>query len=744
MILSLLSTYEQTGRLPKGPMTGNHVIPIIVDSWMKGVRGFDSTLAFNAMKSMTDESNSGSDFIAYSKAGYVPSSYSESVTRTVEYAYNDWALAVFAGEVMNNGAEYKRLIQRSLNYRNLIDPATLFLVPRDGSDFISESACFGYKEGDKWSYSLFVPHNPVDLINLSGGQKDFAERLDFALENGKIPFDNEPVLHVPYLFNYSGAPYQTQKWVRKIMSSHYTAFPSGLPGNDDLGSMSSWFVFSAMGFFPVCPGRPVYDIGSPLFKKVTIHFHNGKKLVIRSENNGSENVYVKSFSLNGTDQGKPWILHPDLARGGEIVFSMTDKPASAMLAFSRDEIPSLTKNPASFRIRDFNCTKPSAEPGEKCMVGFSYLNSGSFGAKTFRLYIDGKEYSAKSVLADSGVVKYDSIECRFFPVGKRSYTIDDLEEKNIEIVKNEMAPAASPEITDLEITPLLRVNNNSEFSYSVRNAGGFRDSMKTQVFLDDSLISSIIVDLRPGELKKITHTVRIAEAGIHLMRAGSESVRVKTYLLNTDSKIIDIKFPNDRSGKKVDDRSGLQNDAIIIRDVEAPPKNGTGLKTDGGCYAEFENSPSASISGNNLTVMAWIFPSVKNSGLSDIITQGDYNVIQTSGNRSISFFAGGWGRGSCTVMLPSGWNNKWHHIAGVCEGRILRIYIDGKEEGMVDTGENSILATTAKWNLGRNEEFPDSRFFNGSIDCFKLFSEPLTPGEIEKEMKIDSPLTKIK
>ena len=323
MILSMLDYYDQTGRLPKGPMTGNHVIAIITDSYLKGISGFDARLAYDAMKKSISSSVPAA-MTTYQEMGYVPSSFAESVTQTVEYAYNDWVLANFAGNVTREKDDYQYYLKRSFNYRNLFDPESLFLLPRNGNDFISDPGNFGYKEGDKWNYSLFVPHNPMDLINLKGGNEYFTAHLDSALRKEYIVFDNETVLHVPYLFNYAQSPYKTQKWVRSIMQTHFKNSPGGLPGNDDLGAMSGWYVFSALGFYPVCPGRPVYDIGSPLFREVKVHLKNGKELLIKSENNGKDKIFINSMFLNGIEFKKSWISHSDIMEGGEISFIMND------------------------------------------------------------------------------------------------------------------------------------------------------------------------------------------------------------------------------------------------------------------------------------------------------------------------------------------------------------------------------------------------------------------------------------
>jgi putative alpha-1,2-mannosidase len=396
MIHSMLDHYGQKGRLPKGPMTGNHVIAIIVDSYLKGIRGFDSTLVYTAMKDGLAADSKTKEFPDYIKLGYVPASYPESVTKTVEFAYDDWVLAQFALKVMGDQHEYRQLLARSFSYRNLFSAESLALLPRLKQNFNPKPGNFGYKEGDQWSYSLFVPHNPRDLINLMGGDREFSEKLDSSLLTEKIFFDNEPVLHVPYLFNYSHRPDLTQKWVRSLMKSHYTNSPRGLPGNDDLGSMSSWFVFSAMGFFPLCPGRTGYDLGSPLFKKITLRHKNGKKLIISSLNNSGNHIYVKSVSLNGSECNNSWISHSALLNGGELTFAMDKTPPMPSKSSHDSGDTSETQKVPAFYITDFHFRQNPVNPDEPFFVHFSVKNSGARGTKIIRLTVDGKEYNKKN------------------------------------------------------------------------------------------------------------------------------------------------------------------------------------------------------------------------------------------------------------------------------------------------------------------------------------------------------------
>ncbi|HLZ87476.1 MAG TPA: GH92 family glycosyl hydrolase, partial [Puia sp.] len=266
IILSMLDVYRQTGYLPSEPMTGNHGVPIIVDAYRKGIRGFDPMEAYAAMrKGIVDKPYRPADREAYRRLGYLPLSYPESVTRTVEYAYDDWVLSQFAKEVLHRDGDADDLIKGSYGYRNVFDVDSLFFLPREGGRFLRRPGTSGYKEGDQWAYTYFDLQYPVDLVNLLGGDREFVRRLDGALANGDIVFDNETVFHVPYLFQYAGASGKTREWVRAFRDGRFSATPGGLPGNDDLGAFSSWYVFSAMGFYPLCPGRPEYVTGTPLF-----------------------------------------------------------------------------------------------------------------------------------------------------------------------------------------------------------------------------------------------------------------------------------------------------------------------------------------------------------------------------------------------------------------------------------------------------------------------------------------------
>jgi predicted alpha-1,2-mannosidase len=323
------------------------------------------------------------------RTGYVPDERTgSSVSVTLEYAYDDWSIAQAIGTVAEKVPEdlpssttgyeasgqmpaaqgtsarnpalsgsslpvtgsdlHNEFLNRSRNYMNVWDPASGFMRPRsaDGTfreefDVLSTHGQ-GFIEGNAWNYSLYVPHNPQQLISLMGGKKRFVQHLDslftmhrpdeFFAETeditregirGNYVHGNEPSHHVPYLYNYAGAPRKTQYWVRHIMDTKYLPSPDGLSGNDDCGQMSAWYIFSALGLYPVAPGSDRYDLGSPLVKEATLNLENGKTFTVTSVNQGPQNVYVRKVELNGRKLDRLYLNHDEIMNGGSLVFYMT-------------------------------------------------------------------------------------------------------------------------------------------------------------------------------------------------------------------------------------------------------------------------------------------------------------------------------------------------------------------------------------------------------------------------------------
>ncbi len=351
-----LSTFEKQytngGQLPvwelagnyTGCMIGYHSIPVIVDAYVKGITDFDTDLMLGAMVAIANQDHLGLD--AYKTLGFIPSgAESESASKTLEYAYDDWCIATFA-IALGQDSIAARFYERAQSYKNLFDPSTGFFRARLNGGwfgpFDPAEVNFNYTEANAWQYSQFAPQDVNGHIDLMGGDKVYWAQLDdlFSAESettgreqvditgliGQYAHGNEPSHHMAYLYTYAGKPWRTQELVRQIMNQLYSNAPDGLRGNEDCGQMSSWFVLSAMGFYSVTPGSDIYVIGSPLFDEATIHLENGMDFTIKARNNSSGNVYIRSAKLNGSDFTRSFINHSEIMQGGVLEFEMGAEP----------------------------------------------------------------------------------------------------------------------------------------------------------------------------------------------------------------------------------------------------------------------------------------------------------------------------------------------------------------------------------------------------------------------------------
>ncbi len=360
MIRSMMAHYEQSTQhmLPVWShyanenwcMIGYHSVSVIADAIMKGNTPFDVNKALDAC--ITTARHRNYDGLGYYiDKGFIPEDKEgSSVSKVLEYAYDDWCIAQVAKKLGRNDI-YEEFIKRSLNYKNVYDRSTGFMRPRlsDGSfkpNFDPlQTHDQGFIEGNAWNYSLYVPQYPSEMIEMMGGKKQFAQHLDslFTMELpdkyfaeteditrdgiiGNYVHGNEPSHHVVYLYNHTGQPWKTQDRVRMILRKMYHPGPDGLGGNDDCGQMSAWYIFSSLGFYPMCPGSDQYELGSPAVDKATLQLENGKTFVVDVKNQSDKNVYVQQVLLNG----KPWkqltISHSDIMNGGTITFVMGAKP----------------------------------------------------------------------------------------------------------------------------------------------------------------------------------------------------------------------------------------------------------------------------------------------------------------------------------------------------------------------------------------------------------------------------------
>jgi predicted alpha-1,2-mannosidase len=355
MIQSLIAKAKQGGWLPIFPcwnsytseMIGDHAVSVIGDAWLKGIRGFNIDSAYHYMhKNAFDQPENFETYRDgkgrraldnYMKYGYIPLEDSvknafhqqEQVSRTLEYAYDDFVLSRIAKK-LGKMEVFKKLEKRALNYQQVLDTTTDYVRGRhqDGhwiQPFYPRKKASYITEGTPYQYTWYVPHDQQGLINLMGKDK-YTTRLDTFFSQRHYWHGNEPSHQTPYLFNYAGKPYKTQAVVRKILNEEYGPGPGGLSGNDDTGQLSAWAVFSMMGFYPVCPGTGEYIIGSPVFDEIAINPGSNNPFVIKTKNNGNDNIYIQKASLNKKPYNKNFITHERLNQGGTLQFIMGSEP----------------------------------------------------------------------------------------------------------------------------------------------------------------------------------------------------------------------------------------------------------------------------------------------------------------------------------------------------------------------------------------------------------------------------------
>lgn len=356
MMQSLVRKYEQGGWMPIFPcwnsytlaMIGDHGTAALADAWIKGITNFDIEKAYEGMRknafdrpTTLEEYRSGMGRRAldsYVKYGYIPLEDSvpdafhtcEQVSRTLEYAYDDFALAQVAA-ALGKTDDCRALMERARNYRNVIDPRTGYAQGRhaDGT-FLNDDNAFRFTrfitEGAPCHYTWYVPQDPYGLMALMGGREVYAAKLDSMFTEGRYWHGNEPCHQVAFMFNYAGQPWKTQQAVRHILDTEYHNTPGGLAGNDDAGQMSAWYVFAAMGFYPVCPGTPYYMLASPSFPVVTLYPEGGRPFTVKAKGASARNIYIQRATLNGRPYTRNYLNHADIVQGGVLELEMGPEP----------------------------------------------------------------------------------------------------------------------------------------------------------------------------------------------------------------------------------------------------------------------------------------------------------------------------------------------------------------------------------------------------------------------------------
>ena len=364
----LVNAYKESGFLPEWAspghrdcMVGNNSASVVTDAYIKGLRGYDIETLWEALKHGANAHLRGTasgrlGYESYNQLGYVANNIGigQNVARTLEYAYNDWAIYTLGKKLGKPESEIDIYKKRALNYKNVYHPERKLMVGKDNKgvfnpNFDAVDWSGEFCEGNSWHWSFCVFHDPQGLIDLMGGKKEFNTMMDSVfvipgklgmesrgmihemremqvMNMGQYAHGNQPIQHMVYLYNYSSEPWKAQYWIREIMNKLYTAGPDGYCGDEDNGQTSAWYVFSALGFYPVCPGTDEYIIGTPLFKSAKLHLENGKTITIKADNNQLDNRYIKEMKVNGKSQTRNFLTHDQLIKGANIQFQMSPVP----------------------------------------------------------------------------------------------------------------------------------------------------------------------------------------------------------------------------------------------------------------------------------------------------------------------------------------------------------------------------------------------------------------------------------
>ncbi|WP_397364707.1 GH92 family glycosyl hydrolase [Olleya sp. R77988] len=466
-INTFLAKYDEGGIMPiwdlsanyTGCMIGYHAVPVIADAYLKGIKNYDVEKAFKAMKHSATRDKLG--LKSYKQFGFIPvEKESESVSKTLEYAYDDWTIAQMA-KGLNKSEDYKTYTERAQYYKNIFDPETQFMRGRFRNTWFAPfdpyEVNFNYTEANAWQYSFYVPQDISGFIDLLGGKDKLEANLDklFVAQDqtsgrhqvditgliGQYAHGNEPSHHMAYLYNFVNKPHKTQEKVHQILNELYTNTPDGISGNEDCGQMSAWYIFSSLGFYPVTPGSNQYIIGTPLFKNATINLENGKQFTISTDNLSKDNFYIESVTLNNKPLNKSYLSHSDIVNGGTLHFKMSNLPTN--WATQDDEAPNT-------EIKEhLIVTPPFITKGETAFNGYTKieLQSNTKGASIF--------YSENN----SDFKKYD-----------KPFTIS---EASTLTVYSELNKKQSPEITTkfFKIDPHLSIHLDTQYANQY-NGGG--------------------------------------------------------------------------------------------------------------------------------------------------------------------------------------------------------------------------------------------------------------------------------
>lgn len=731
---SALRFYRAFGHLPEPEvMTGVHFSVLFADAIAKGIDDFDKKLAFKALSELIlKKPYFRKDMALYDSLGYVPYPQNYATTATLEFAFNDWALAQVAKET-GNATVYQKLMKRSLNYRNNYHPAERFMLSKNADGSWADAPI--YAEADRWNMSWLVPHNTRDLINLMGGNQAFAKHLERNFTEKHFVLDNECPMNFPFLFSYCGKPWKTMLWKQKILRKYFNPTPGGIPGNDDWGTMSSWYIWGALGLFPACPGTDELIISAPIFEKIILHLSPQKQVVIETEGISPENFFVQSCRLGEKNYEKPYVSQSEWIAKGKISFKMGSQPNKS---WGTRAVPySMSSEKPDFQALSLKSKKTQTTPHTPLVLNARIQNKGAAGSYFLNIQNQHRTVHSEWVLIGKKQTKDLKIPVKLYRKGKQTLRLENQKTTiKVKTKKHSQAPVFS--ISQPRMKSFTNQKDSVWFLCRVKNISGFEKAFQPVIFLngkEQKRLSS--KKIAPGKSIEIQSFVIAPQVpGLYKLRVNdSPESRFKVAANALDKLVLHYRFEND--SQTICDESGFENHGTVVGQIRhVASLSGKGIRFENG-YIRLPQSQSLSLEGDQITLLCWYKPE-NEKGKASLITRGGHNMLKLNGKWQIKLAIGGWGRGQCfynakpkpeNIREPS-WMGEWTHFAAVKTPRFIQVFCNGILKNQLEH-EGKTGHSDFEWRIGSNSEMPANKKPDGILDEVMIFAGALTEREIQ-------------
>lgn len=547
--------------------------------------------------------------------------------------------------------------------------------------------------------------------------------------------DNECPMNFPFLFSYAGRPWKTMEWKSKTLQYFFNATPGGIPGNDDWGSLSSWYAWSALGFFPASPGTEELIIAGPVFEEVTLRLPGERKVTIEAENVSEKNIYIQECRIDGEPYNRPYIRQSDLLRAEKIYFRMGDRP-NPEWGLAGPAPYSVTMEQPRFEVSALHPDRAEVRSHEAFRLKASIINTGVIGSYPLKIREGETVIDSLFVLLQPGETKTVERPLRLYEGGATTLSVGDAAGVVLQVQPTDLPPGEALSVTELEVPPLTHMRDSLWWRAEVRNISGQAAEVAPVLYLDDTPVETLSnLTLQPGERARIDGVLPpIPEVGFHdLVLHNSSAIRFKVYEKPAETLVLHYTF--DERGDTIVDHSGFGNYGVIVGELEyVKGIKEAGIKVENG-YVEVPESPSLIIEDEELTMICWYKPGPKN-GKSSLITKGGHNMMKLNGKWQLQLAIGGWGVGQCSYNAPYDaaagepvWLGQWSHFAGTRADDGLRVFYNGEMASQLRVKDH-IGHTDFKWRIGSNAEIPIGRTPDGVIDEVMIFARALSAAEV--------------